>query len=125
MWDISITFDEFIYCAIIALVLTWIVNNAVKLHHLLKQTASEFGYQPRDITQIMQRCYALFPRDIVQFKGKTLRRGMKIQIITMQQKIFEGEFIGSNNRDMLCILTTKYIVAHEITNISEIKLLDN
>ena len=49
---------------------------------------------------------------------------MRIKIITMQKKIFEGEFIGLNEKDMVCILTKKYIIAHEINNIEEIQIVD-
>ena len=62
---------------------------------------------------------------MVQFNGETYKRGMKLKIITLQKKSFEGEFIGCNERNMLCILTNKYIIAHEITNIQEIEILDN
>ena len=71
-----------------------------------------------------QRCYKLFPMEIVQFNGETYKRGMKLKIITMQKKIFEGEFIGCNEKNMLCILTSRYIIAHEMTNIQKIEILD-
>lgn len=121
--DLSLTLEEIIYSALLALVITWFIRNIVKIRKIIKQTSNEFGYPTKDINKILQKCYALFPKEIIQFRGQTFKRGMKIQIVTIQKKRFEGELIGSNGKDMVCILTKKYIIAHEINNIEEINIL--
>lgn len=123
--DLSLSLEEVIYAAILAFFITWFIRNAMKLRKVLKQASAEFGYPNKDLSQILQRCYVLFPKEIVQFRGKTYKRGMKVQIVTLQKKTFEGELIGSNYKDMVCILTNKYIIAHEINNILEINPLDS
>jgi hypothetical protein len=45
---------------------------------------------------------------------------MKIRVTTTTNTDFEGELIGGNNKNMVCIKTSKYIIAHEIQNIQSI-----
>lgn len=125
MIDFSLSWDEFFYAAVLALFITWLIRTIINLKRLLRSPISEIGYPPKDIKQIIQKCYKLFPKEIINFRGEVYTRGMKIQIITVQKKQFEGELIGSNEKNMVCILTHKYIIAHEITNIAEIHLLDS
>jgi len=124
MLDLSLSIEEVIYAILLSFFITWFILGAMKLRQVIKRASSQFGYPAKDLSQILQRCYALFPKEMIQFHGKIYKRGMKVQIITIQQKIFEGELIGSNNKDMVCILTNKYIIAHEISNILEINVID-
>lgn len=123
-FNLSLSFEEIFYSALLAFFITWFIQNIIKIRRIIKRTSDEFTYPSRDISKILERCYALFPKDNVQFRGQIYKRGMKIQITTLQKKSFEGEFIGCNNKDMVCILTQKYIIAHEINNIQDIKVLD-
>lgn len=123
-FNFSLTFDEIIYAALGAFVLTWIIRTIIRFRAILKSSSSFLSYQSNDLKQILQRCYMLFPKDIVQFHGETYKRGMQLKITTLQNKIFEGEFIGCNEKDMLCILTKKYIIAHEINNIEDIQVIE-
>jgi len=116
--------DDIFYAAIGALLLTWIIKFIIKINRIIKNPETLFN-QSEDIRIIIQKCYRLFPQEMIQFNGETFKRGMKLKIVTMQKKIFEGEFIGCNEKNMLCILTNKYIVAHEIANIQEIQIIDN
>ena len=49
---------------------------------------------------------------------------MIVRITTMQQKVFQGEFVGKNDMDIICIVTNKCIVAHEIRKITEMVSMD-
>ena len=124
-FDFSVlTSEDIFYAAIGAIFITWLIRFILKINKIIKNPASLLS-QSEDLRQVIQRCYKLFPNEMVQFNGETYKRGMKLKIITLQKKSFEGEFIGCNERNMLCILTNKYILAHEITNIQEIEILDN
>ncbi len=120
----SITYGDILYAAVLAFFVTWLLRSFIRFVRMFKTPINEFGYTAKDIKQILQRCYKLFPVDVINFHGVTYKRGMRIKIITMQKKIFEGEFIGLNEKDMVCILTKKYIIAHEINNIEEIQIID-
>ena len=49
---------------------------------------------------------------------------MNVRITTMQKKVFQGEFIGKNDIDVICIVTKEHIIAHEIRKIVEMVSLD-
>lgn len=122
--NFSITFEDVVYAAVAALILTWLIKTFSKIRKILKNPSSMLNYSATDIKNILQRCYVLFPKDILSFGGETYKRGMLLKITTLQNKTFEGEFIGCNERDMFCMLTQKYIIAHEINNIETIQILD-
>lgn len=123
-FDFSVlTSEDIFYAALGAVLITWVIKFIIKFNRIIKNPMSILS-QNDDLRMVIQRCYKLFPQDIVQFNGEVYKRGMKLKIVTMQKKSFEGEFIGCNEKNMLCILTNKYIIAHEITNIQEIKILD-
>ncbi len=123
-FDFSVlTSEDILYAALGAVLITWVIKIIMKLNKIIKNPMSLLD-KSEDLRQVIQRCYKLFPMEIVQLNGETYKRGMKLKIITMQKKIFEGEFIGCNEKNMLCILTSRYIIAHEMTNIQKIEILD-
>ncbi len=125
LFDFSVlAFDDIVYAALGALFITWIIRFILKIRKLMKNPMS-FLDRSDDIRLVIQRCYKLFPNESVNFNGEVYKRGMKLKIVTLQKKIFEGEFIGCNEKNMLCLLTNKYIIAHEIANIEEIEILDS
>ena len=117
--NFSLTGKEILYAAILAFCLTWFINNALKIRSVVK-AATTFANSHKDITAVMDRCYTLFPLDKINFKGQTFTRGMKIRVTTTTNTDFEGELIGGNTKNMVCIKTSKYIIAHEIQNIQSI-----
>lgn len=122
--NLNLSLDEILFAAILGLIITWLIQNIIKFRKFIKEMSSNLSYNSEDLAKIMERCYAMFPIDKVLFKDKTFIRGSKIRITTMQNKIFEGELIGLNNKNMICIMTKKYIMAHEISNIENISILE-
>lgn len=121
--DFSFTVEE-IFCALaFALVITWILKSVSSIKGTFKSFSSQIVDKSKELKLIIEKCYIMFPKDKIYFGGKTFNRGMNIRIMTQQKKVFEGEFIGSNQNNMICILTKKCIVAHELENIEEITLL--
>lgn len=117
--NIPISAEELIYAALLALCITWFISNTIKIRKILKAAkASASG--PKDIASVMERCYALFPLDKIEYHGITFTRGMKVKITTAANGDFEGEFIGGNAKNMVCIKTNKYIIAHKLSNIINI-----
>ncbi len=117
----SLTVSDIVFAAVTSLVLTWLIKSFVSIWRILKNPSTiEIAKYEKEITFILQKCYNLFPKDIVQFRGKTFKRGMKIRIITSQHKTIEGKLIGMNSQNILCIITKRYIIAHEISGIEDI-----
>lgn len=123
-FDFSLSFNQIILAAILGLVITFIVQNIMKIRGFLKEVSVDFGYNSEDLNKIIEKCYTMFPIEKLIFKEQTYLRGAKIKVTTLQNKIFEGELIGVNNKNMFCIMTNKYIMAHEITNIANISLVE-
>jgi hypothetical protein len=76
--------------------------------------------QIQDVAKaLMDRCYALFPIETVQFRGETFTRGMMVRVRTISCT-FEGRLLGSNDRDVVGVLTRRKIAADLLENIEEI-----
>jgi hypothetical protein len=118
----TITFNDVIISAVISFFLTWLIIIISGFVKSLLQRPTELNYSAKDMSRILQRCYRLFPQDIIRFHEKTFHRGMKVRVTTSQHKIFEGQLIGLNNDNMLCVLTSKYIVAHELEKIEDMNI---
>lgn len=119
---LPISLEEILYAALLAFCITWFINNALKIRKLIKATSINVS-GPKDIASVMERCYTLFPLKEIEYHGIKFTRGMKIKITTTANADFEGEFIGGNTQNMVCIKTNKYIVAHKLSNIADISKL--
>ena len=117
-----ITAEELVYIAVIAFFITWFIHNIIKFKKIM-ETGTE-SVSVKDLKRVMERCYAMFPLENVSFKGQTFKRGMRVKITTLQNKVFEGELIGTNYRSLVCIMTSKLVVAHELSNIRDITLVE-
>jgi len=111
------TFQEIIISAVLAFVITMLLIYAWKIMALARKRPVPSNFRARDIRKILQRCYRLFPTDIIQFNGVTFHRGMKVHVTTRQMKDFEGQLIGLSKENMICVLTNKYIIAQELNKI--------
>ena len=123
--NIPLTGTDIAFAAIAALCLTLIIRNFIRMYRIMKEVREKFTPDQRDVKTVVERCYTLFPIDKFNFRGQVFRRGMRIKITTIQDKIFEGELLGFNSRNMICIMTSKLVVAHELKNIREITLLED
>ncbi|MBR6400106.1 MAG: hypothetical protein IKS17_02630 [Firmicutes bacterium] len=117
-----ITTEELLYIAVIAFFITWFIYNVMKFKKIMELGTANTAV--KDIKKILDRCYAMFPLEDVSFKGQTFRRGMRVKITTLQDKVFEGELIGTNYRNLVCIMTNRLVVAHELSNIRDITQID-
>jgi len=120
--DFQFTFKEILLASVLAFIVTAIMINIWERHAASRKRSALSDYRARDIGKILKRCYRLFPTDIIQFKGMTFHRGMKVHVTTSQMKDFEGQLIGLSKENMICILTNKYIIAHELNKIRDIYL---
>lgn len=117
----NLMMTDILFAAVVSLLITWIIKSIVAIGRLITNPgAIEIAKCGKEINILLQKCYSLFPKDIIQFKGKTFKRGMKIKIITSKHKIIEGKLIGMNNQNILCIMNQRYIIAHEINYIEDI-----
>ena len=119
---LTLTIQDVFYAAILAFFLTWVILSLIKIFRVVTTRTSEFDYRPGDMSRVLEKCYALFPRDIVQFQGKTYTRGMMVRVTTDQNRSITGQLVGLNNENILCLVTNRYIVAQEMEKIDSIAL---
>lgn len=120
----ALTIEDIVYAALLALFLTWMITTISNAFKIVISHPTEFDYNPQDLAKLLQKCYVLFPRDSILFHGQTFKRGMKVRVVTIREKIFEGQLIGSNSDNMLCVLTGKNLIAQELDDISDIIILE-
>ncbi len=122
MIPIVLTPMDIMYAAILALMLTWLVLSLNKLFHMLfKPVAIDFS--KGEAKQFLQKCYALFPMDVVPFHGQEFKRGMRIRMTTTHRKVIEGEIVGLNRDNIICLITRNFVVAQDMKNVEEIEIL--
>ena len=72
---------------------------------------------------VLKTCYPLFPIDYVKWNGLTYKRGSLLRVDTGINTSLEGEFVGVSDENMLCLLTARSVVAHELNSIIKISEL--
>lgn len=118
---VFLSFSETIFCILISLFILIII----KSFGLYLKLSKECEY-PLDVFKNMVKdFYLMFPKEIIMFKGNIYKRGMVVKITTIHKKIYEGEFVGFNGKDMICVITKNAIVTTNIKNLKDIFLLKN
>ena len=121
--DVHLSAEEIFYAAIIAGVLTIAVEFLLSRFSLMFAHSTVFEYESSELERILKKCSSLFPKDVVKFKGETFRRGMILRITTQERRVFEGGLVGQNFDNMICVVTSKHIIAHDLGSIKEIRLV--
>ncbi|GFI60990.1 hypothetical protein IMSAG049_00141 [Clostridiales bacterium] len=115
----SLSVYNYLYAAALALFITFVVTKFLRLREAIKNDELAMEVKNTDKHEILERCAKMFPIETVIFNGKVFKKGMNIRITTMQKKVFQGEFVGKNDMDVICILTREHIIAHEVKKISD------
>lgn len=117
---VFLSFDEVIYCLIIAFFLTIIIKAFI----FFKSIDIELEYPLKNSKDFLENAYKFFPKETIKFRGKIYERGTNIKILLNSSKVYEGEFIGVNSNGVLCLITKDFITTIRIKNISDIKLVN-
>jgi len=110
-----LTTNDIIIALVLAAIFTWIINRFAEFVLIHKAP---------NLEQVLKKCYDMFPQEILQFRGEEYHRGMNIRLITNQNKILEGEFLGLGGDDMICLMTERFIIAQALANIERMEKLE-
>lgn len=121
----SLNRQDIILAAVAALFITAIIQIIARYVQDRKQEEIKVGFNGFDRDEARRRCVIIFPVPVVFFNGQVFRKGANIKITTKSQKVFQGELIGTNSSNVLCIITGEHIIAHEIEKILEIAPVDD
>lgn len=116
-----LTFGEVILCMIIS----FFILIFLKAFMLFRKLSRECEYPIKVFNSMVKDFYLMFPKEVIMFRGNIYKRGMLIKVTTLHKKIYEGEFVGFNGKDMICIITKTAIVTNNIKNIKDIILISN
>ena len=109
------------YAAVMAFVLMQLILNAAGIsRNLSKSRKSRAELDSMEKMDAIKKCKTLFPFETVNFRGKVFKKGARVRITTLQKRIIEGEFMGRNEMNTLCVITREHIIAHEIDKIEDI-----
>ena len=115
----SLGWQQYLFAACVAYVVTYIYRVFVRWNERKKNGEKTYVIKTLD-RQAIDRCKELFPIDRITFRGREFTRGMKIKVTTLQKNVIEGEFIGLNQVNLVCIKTGDKIIAHQLEKIAEI-----
>lgn len=113
----TLSWQQVVLAAIIAFVLWALIQIVMGIRRTSRDMRKTFGEV--DMAHVMERCHELFPIETILFRGSEFQRGMRIRITTTQETIIEGELIGMNKIQMICIRTRNQIIAHQLDKIQE------
>ena len=117
----KLTYLDILYAALTSFVITHLIINLNKLRrNIYRNRVKPDLHDDIQRLAVIRQCRSMFPLSTVNFRGKVFTMGMKVRITTLQQKIIEGEIIGKNDKDILCIITGEHIIAHEMNKIEDI-----
>lgn len=114
-----LSFSEIMFC----LILSFIILIVLKAFIFFRKISKECEYPLQIFSSMVKDFYIMFPKEVIMFKGNIYKRGMFIKVVTFHKKIYEGQFIGFNGKNMICIITKNAIVTNEIKNIKDIILV--
>ena len=109
--------NDILIAAVLTVVIVSIIKYILKTFSVTVTRSAVYSYPPAESEKVLQRCCSLFPTEMIRFNGVLFKRGMVVRVSTDAKKIIEGKFIGINNEKMVCVLTSEYIVAHELDSI--------
>lgn len=116
---------DIIMAAIMTLFIAGIIQMIVEYIQDRRQDEMRVGFNGFDREEAIRRCVIIFPVPVIFFNGQMFRKGTNIRITTKTQKVFQGELVGTNSSNIVCIVTEEHIIGYEIENITEIVPVDD
>ena len=121
----SLRMHDIIMAAIMALFIAGVIQMIVEYIQDRRQDEMRVGFNGFDREEAIRRCVIIFPVPVIFFNGQIFRKGTNIRITTKTQKVFQGELVGTNSSNIVCIVTEEHIIGYEIENITEIVPVDD
>ena len=114
-----LTWQAVFLAACLANVITYIIRSFQRW--IDRRVEKTFVVRSLDVPGVYEKCRELFPIEKITFQGKEFTRGMRVKVTTQHENIIEGELIGMNKMNLVCIRTNSQIIAHQLEKIQEIR----
>lgn len=117
---LALSWQEVLFAACLAYMITYIIRTIGRVKERAQKKEKTYVVRSLDVPEVYERCKELFPIESIEFRGRQFQRGMKIRVTTLQKNVIEGELIGMNQVNLVCIRTATQIIAHQLEKIEEI-----
>ncbi len=117
---LALSWQEVLFAACLAYMITYIFRTIGRVKERARKKEKTYVVRSLDVPEVYERCKELFPIESIEFHGRQFQRGMKIKVTTLQKNVIEGELIGMNTVNLVCIRTATQIIAHQLEKIEEI-----
>lgn len=114
-----LTWQDVFLAACLAYVITYIIRSFQRW--IDRRVEKTFVVRSLDVPGVYEKCRELFPIEKITFQGKEFTRGMRVKVTTQHENIIEGELIGMNKMNLVCIRANSQIIAHQLEKIQEIR----
>ena len=114
-----LTWQDVFLAACLAYVITYIIRSFQRW--IDRRVEKTFVVRSLDVPGVYEKCRELFPIEKITFQGKEFTRGMRVKVTTQHENIIEGELIGMNKMNLVCMRTNSKIIAHQLEKIQEIR----
>ena len=114
-----LTWQDVFLAACLAYVITYIIRSFQRW--IDRRVEKTFVVRSLDVPGVYEKCRELFPIEKITFQGTEFTRGMRVKVTTQHENIIEGELIGMNKMNLVCIRTNSQIIAHQLEKIQEIR----
>ena len=115
----ALSWQDVLFAALASYAIWFFADKLLTLRKLRRGSIKTWGQV--NMEEIMEHCHEIFPIESVSFGGTEFRSGMQVRITTIQKTTIEGEFIGMNKINIICVLTKNQIIAHRLEKIVEME----
>ncbi|MCL2188374.1 MAG: hypothetical protein FWC16_07685 [Defluviitaleaceae bacterium] len=115
--------DDLISAAFWAAVIVVLIRLIGWAFRMLISHTRHIAFDPAKLEEVRKSCKHLFPIENLKFNGTTFKRGTIVRVITRKQDSIEGEFLGTNGNNMMCLVTQESIIAQELHAIETIQAI--
>lgn len=124
--DIPLTLYDIIFAAVWAFIGVCVIKWVPALFMKFVVRTTIFAMRPdvlssKELEAIEKNVCRLFPIESLSWQGITFHRGNILRIITSDEELIEGKFMGINDKNIACLITGRNIVAYGINTIDKIQ----
>ena len=119
--DVYLSGQDILVVAVISVFLTVVVEALLRRFRPIFGYSFVFEYDASEAERVLARCCAIFPKDVILFRGTSFQRGAMLSVTTSSRGSFEGSLVGQNYDNIICVLTPTHIIAYDLSSIREIR----
>jgi hypothetical protein len=121
--SIPLTINDLINAAFWAVLIVVVIRLLGWAFRKVISRSRHILFDPAKLEDVRKVCRLHYPIEDLQFNGATFKRGTLIRVVTHEQTFFEGEFLGTNRSNVMCLVTQESIVSQELHAIEAIQVI--